>query len=308
MSVAYKDYYKILGVSRTATPEEIQKAYKKLARKFHPDLNKDNKDAEERFKEVNEANEVLKDAEKRKLYDQLGPNYQHGQQFQNPHGFQGGRGYAGADFGGSGFSDFFETLFGGGFGGQGFSFNQGGPQFGGNFGGFNQAPAKGRDTESSLTLSLEEAVAGGKKSISLRGQEGARSLEVNIPAGIKNGARIRLNGQGEKGPAGPGDLYLRITIAKHPDFTLDDADIIYDLQLAPWDAVLGCKARIPTPAGAVELTIPAGTSSGKKLRLRGRGLGSGAGKGDLLVHVHVQAPDSLTERQKELWEELKALG
>ena len=317
MSVEYKDYYKILGVEKSASQEEISKAYKKLARKHHPDLNQGDKKAEEKFKELGEAHEVLKDPEKRKMYDQLGPNWQHGQNFQRPPGFENMHfnfGGSDADFGGSGFSDFFETLFGGG-GGRGFSSANfggssfGGSSFGGGFGGFSQQPRKGRDVEANLNLTLEEAYHGGRKALTLSGAPGTapRSLEVNIPAGVKNGARIRLTGQGDPGMMGgpAGDMYLKVTIHSHPHFTLDDADIIYDLHLAPWDAALGAKVTVPTLSGMVELTIAPGTGSGKKLRLRGKGLGSGKSKGDLFVRIAIDVPEPATAEARSLWEQLR---
>ncbi len=314
MSVAYKDYYKILGVSKDASKEEIAKAYKKLARKYHPDLNKDDKKAEDRFKEVNEANEVLKDPEKRRLYDQLGPNWKDGQNFQRPSGFENMRynfsgGGPGAGGGLGGFSDFFETLFGGGFGGRSTGFE--GNPFGqaGSFNGFSQGPRRGNDVEASITLTLEEAYNGGKKPVTLQGSSGQRSLEVNIPAGVKPGARIRLTGQGEEGRSGPnGDLYLRIQIAPHPEFSLDDVDVIYDLTLAPWEAALGTKIRVPTLTGAVELNISPGTSSGKKLRIRGKGLGAGQAKGDQFVRIGIAVPDSLSPEERELWTKLQEIS
>lgn len=318
MSVEYKDYYKVLGVSRNAPQEEISKAYKKLARKHHPDLNQGDKESEERFKEINEAHEVLKDPEKRKLYDQLGPNWQDGQNFQRPPGFEnmhftfGGGGPGGGGFGGSGFSDFFETLFGGGggFNTGGAHFSGAGNPFGGGFEGFSQQPRKGRDVEAGLSLSLEDAFRGGARNLTLQagGGQGSRSLEVNIPAGIKNGQRIRLSGQGDAVPGGtPGDLFLKVSILPNPRFTLDDADVLYDLPLAPWEAALGCKVQVPTLSGKVELNIAPGTSSGKKLRLRGKGLGSGSGKGDQLVRVNIVVPESTTPEAKELWDQLKDL-
>lgn len=306
MSVAYKDYYKILGVSRTATPEEINKAYKKLARKYHPDLNPGNKGAEEKFKEINEANDVLKDKEKRKLYDQLGPDYVHGQNFQRPQGFSGSFTNMGGmgDFGASGYSDFFETLFGGGFAGAQSA------GFGGQgFRGFTQGPRKGSDSQVTLPLTLEEAYKGGKRNISFATEQGQRSLEVNIPAGVKNGARIRLAGQGGPGMGGPdGDLYLKVSISPHAQFTVDDATILYDLTLTPWDAALGCKAVVPTLDGNVELTIAPGTDSGKKLRLRGKGLGSGAHKGDQIVRIHITVPKAATPEEVKAWERLRELA
>ncbi len=306
MSVSYKDYYKILGVSRTATPEELNKAYKKLARKYHPDLNPDDKGAEAKFKEINEANDVLKDKEKRRLYDQLGPDYVHGQNFQRPQGFTGSFGNRGGmgGFSSSGYSDFFETLFGGGFaGGQSAGFGSQG------FGGFTQAPRKGSDSQVTLPLTLEEAYKGGKRNISFATEQGQRSLEVNIPAGVKNGARIRLAGQGGPGMGGPaGDLFLKVSISPHAQFTVDDATIIYDLSLPPWDAALGCKVLVPTLDGNVELTIAPGTGSGKKLRLRGKGLGSGAQKGDQIVQIHITVPKAATPEETQAWEQLKQLA
>lgn len=313
MSVEYKDYYKILGIDKTTSTSEISKAYKKLAKKYHPDLNQGDKKAEEKFKEVNEAHEVLKDPEKRKMYDQLGPNWQHGQNFQRPPGFENMHFTFGSGGEAGGFSDFFETLFGGSRRGD-FSSSFGGSPFGASFdaGGFReyaQRPRKGRDVEANLSLTLAEAYHGGKKNISLSGGAGypPRSLEVDIPAGVKNGARIRLAGQGDAGTSGAasGDLFLKVSIKPNPDFVLDDADILYDLHLPPWDAVLGCKVRVPTLAGNVELTIAPGTGSGKKLRLRGKGLGSGKNKGDQLVRVIVDAPEATEPEVRALWEELQ---
>lgn len=324
MSVEYKDYYKILGVEKSASTEDISKAYKKLARKHHPDLNQGDKKSEERFKEINEAHEVLKDPEKRRMYDQLGPGWQHGQNFQRPPGFENMHfDFSGMGGGASGFSDFFETLFGGGrgfsssgfsgasFGGQGFGGNQ---NFGGGqgFGGFAQQPRKGRDVEAKLALSLEEAFHGGKKAITLSGAPGAapRSLEVNIPAGVKNGARIRLAGQGDPGAMGgpAGDMFLKVSIQAHPQFSLDDADVIYDLHLPPWDAALGARVTVPTLSGMVELKIAPGTGSGKKLRLRGKGLGGGKNKGDQFVRIAIDVPEAATPEAKELWEKLREVS
>ena len=290
MSVEYKDYYKILGVSKTAQKDEISRAFKKLARKYHPDLNPDNAEAEKKFKEVNEAHEVLKDLEKRRMYDQLGPNWQQGQNFgggayqnMNFGGFQGG---------GGDFSDFFETIFGGG-------------GFGG--GGYANRPQRGRDVEASLSLTLEEAYHGGRKSITLsEAGGGTKSLEVNIPAGIKEGARIRLSGQGDQGYAGgpAGDLYLKVTIAAHHRFSLDGLNVILDLPLAPWEAALGAEVTVPTLDGNVNLRIAPGSNSGRKLRLRGKGLGNASNKGDQFVRIKIVVPDSATEKQTEMWEEL----
>jgi len=327
MSVSYKDYYQILGVSREASQEEIGKAFKKLARKYHPDLNPDNKEAEQKFKEVNEAYEVLKDPEKRKRYDQLGANWEHGQHFEPPPGYENVRftfGGGGEGFGGSGFSDFFETLFGdifqearggsrrsrsAGFGADPFgAFGRSG------FGGARQA-MKGEDARTTLELTLEEAYHGGQKSISLQeqtvGPDGrptvrSKNLDVNIPPGVSDGSSIRLSGQGGPGAGGgqSGDLYLQVKLLPHRLFSVEGKNIVYDLPLAPWEAAMGTKLEVPTLDGRVDMKIPAGTSSGQKLRLKGKGLGRGASKGDQLVRVQIKVPKSLSEEEMELWQKL----
>lgn len=302
MGVEYKDYYKLLEVSRNATDEDIRKSYKKLARKYHPDLNPDNKEAEARFKDINEAYEVLKDPEKRKLYDQLGPNWQQGAQF-NQQNFGGGGQFHFNSSGGN-FSDFFETIFGGMGGMGGSSSFRDDP-----FAEFSR-PKRGRDVESELKLTLEEVHKGGSKTISINSSSGPKSLEVKIPVGVKEGARIRLAGQGESAanPGGKsgqaGDLYLKVKYLPHNNFSVDGTAIIHDLALAPWEAALGAKVQVPTLDGKVELNIPAGTSSGKKLRLRGKGLGSANDKGDELIHISIKLPADLTDEAKNLWEKL----
>ncbi|WP_291322560.1 J domain-containing protein [Desulfonatronospira sp.] len=317
----YKDYYKILGVDKKASQEEITKAYKKLARKYHPDLNPDDPSAENNFKDVNEAYEVLKDPEKRRHYDALGPDWQHGQNFQPPPGyenmhfeFRGDPGAArGFDMGG--FSDFFESIFRG-FDGQSQDFRSAGSR------GFRGDPfsgrgfsSKGQDAEATLELTLEEAYKGGKKSITLQeqvmGADGMphvqnKTLSVNVPQGIKDGSKIRLSGQGApgRGQGAAGDLYLKIRIAPHPYFKVDGNNIVYDLPLAPWEAVLGAKVRIPTLDGDVEMNIPAGISSGQKMRLKGRGLGRPEVKGDQMVRIMIKVPKNITEEEKDLWQQL----
>lgn len=302
MAPEYKDYYKILGVEKTSTTEVIAKAYKKLARKYHPDLNPNNPEAEDKFKEVTEAYEVLKDDEKRKLYDQLGPNWQNSQQFQ---GGGGGFNFNGQNFESGDFSDFFETLFG----------NMGNSRttrsgFGANpFGSSYTRQQRGRDVEAEISISLEDSVKGGEKSFTLDSQQGQRNLKVNIPAGIKEGAKLRLAGQGGSGQnSSDGDLFLKIKFMPHPIFIQDGTDLIYDLHLMPWEAVLGSKARIPTLEGDVELNIPKATSSGRKMRLSNKGLGLGAGKGrgNLLVRIQIDAPSDLSPKALELWEALSA--
>jgi curved DNA-binding protein len=312
----YKDYYKLLGVSRSAPKDEIGKAFKKLARKYHPDLNPNDATAEAKFKEINEAYEVLKDEKKRKLYDQFGSDWEHGQNFQPPPGYEN------MNFGGSGgfqqggFSDFFETIFGGGGGGFRGGFQQGGFSQGGFGGSYQQRPRRGSDSEAVYELTLDEAYRGGSKSITLQeqvaGPDGiprmtTKTLDVKVPAGIKDGQKIRLAGQGNPGMGGgsKGDLYLRIKLLPHHLFKVNDNDIILDLPLAPWEAVLGETVRIPTLDGAVEMKIPPGIGSGKKLRIKGRGLGSGARRGDQYVRIMIQSPDRLSNEARRLWEELR---
>lgn len=317
----YKDYYEILGVDKKSSKEEISKAYKKLAKKYHPDLNPNDPKAEDKFKEVTEAYEVLKDDEKRKLYDSLGSNWQHGQNFQPPPGYEnvhfhhrGGQGGAGFDF-----SDFFENIFGGGFGSSGRGFQRSSRDFQRDpfsGAGFSR---KGQDAEASLELSLEEAYQGGTKSITLqeqvigpdrRPQVQDKTLQVNIPAGIKDGNKIRLSGQGSAGfgSGQAGDLYLKVKVLPHPVFKPDGNNIIYDLALAPWEAALGGKVRIPTLDGDIEMSIPEGISSGQKLRIRGKGMGRGSAKGDQLVRIMIKVPEKTTQEEQELWKKLSQVS
>lgn len=305
MAVSYQDYYKLLGVDRGAKPEEISRSFKKLARKYHPDLNPGNKEAEEKFKEINEAYEVLKDPEKRKLYDQFGSDWQHGQQFSGQ-----GQDFGGMHFdfgsGGSGgmgggdFSDFFESLFGNARGGHGGGFGSDA------FGGFSQRPRRGSDVEAELPLTLAEALKGGKRNITLEMGGAPKNFEVNIPAGIKDGKKLRLTGKGNPshngGPAG--DLFLRISYLPDKHFKVDGDNLHCDIYLSPWEAVLGAKVPVPTLEGNVELKIPAGTSSGRKFRLRGKGMGTPSKRGDLLVKVMISVPSELTEEERELWQKL----
>ncbi|NDV18016.1 DnaJ domain-containing protein [Pseudodesulfovibrio sp. JC047] len=322
----YKDYYKLLGVSRSASRDEISKGFKKLARKYHPDLNPNDSGAETKFKEINEAYEVLKDEKKRKLYDQFGSDWEHGQNFQPPPGYEnmqyGGGGFGG---GGAGFSDFFETIFGGGGAPGGGGFHQGGFRQGGfhqggfGGGGYQQRPRRGSDSEASYEMTLEEAYRGGKKSITVQeqtsGPEGiprmtTKTLEITVPAGIKDGQKIRLAGQGNPGMGGgpKGDLYLKIRLMQHHMFKVSDTDIILDLPLSPWEAALGANVRVPTLDGAVEMKIPPGIGSGKKLRIKGRGLGSGAKKGDQFVRIMIQVPERLSGKERDLFEQLQEVS
>lgn len=302
MAVSYKDYYKLLGVGRDAKAEDISKAYKKLARKYHPDLNPSSKDAEEKFKEINEAYEVLKDQEKRTLYDQLGPDWQNGQQFQSGQDFANMHfNFNGQNMDGAGFSDFFESIFGSG-GGR----NTRGSQFGPDpFSGFSTRPRRGRDVEAELVLSLEEVMRGGKRNVTIQMLQGAKTLEVNVPAGIRDGAKLRLSGQGDPANGGtPGDLFLRIRYEPHARFKVDGENILCDVAVTPWEAVLGAKVLVPTLEGEVELTIPAGSSSGRKIRLRGKGLGAASKRGDLFVRVIIRVPAELSSEERGLWEQL----
>lgn len=302
----YKDYYQILGVAREAPAEDIKKAYRRLARKYHPDVSKE-PGAEERFKEVAEAYEVLRDADKRAAYDQLGNNWQAGQEFRPPPGWQSGpRARPGAGgFGGRDFSDFFESLFGG-LGGRGGFTGMGG------MGGFATA---GQDQTVSLEITLEEAYQGGQRSLQLQAPEReadgrvttrTRTLNVRIPAGVTNGQKIRLSGQGSAGSGGgsSGDLYLAVTIRHHPLYKVQGRDLTLELPLAPWEAALGCKVEVPTLGGPVTLNIPANAHNGQKLRLRGRGL-PGQPPGDQFVMLRIVNPPANTEEARELFRRME---
>lgn len=287
----YKDYYKILGVDRKASADEIKRAYRKLARQYHPDKNTA-ANAEDRFKEVSEAYEVLSEPEKRQAYDQLGPNWKSGQQFRPPPGWNFNTGGArGAEAGG--FSDFFSTLFGGndfgGFGGAD-GFSQSG--FGGGFGGA-QRPSASR---ANLTISLEDSYNGANRKLSL---SDGRTLQVKIPKGIVSGKTMRLSGQG----AGGNDLLLEISIAPHRRYELDGKNVIVTVPLAPWEAALGGKISVPTLGGEVQMNLPAGTQSGQKLRLKGRGL-PGSPAGDQFVRLEIRNPSADNPEQRLAFEEL----
>ncbi|MDG1688145.1 MAG: DnaJ C-terminal domain-containing protein [Gammaproteobacteria bacterium] len=280
----YKDYYKILGVSRDVPQDELKKAYRKLARKYHPDVSKE-ANAEAKFKEVGEAYEALKDPEKRAQYDQFGSSYQHGQSFNPPPGW-GGQG--GAGMGGGNFSSFFESMFSGG-----------------GMGGNDQFFAQGEDVNAKITVSLEDAFNGAKKSIRRPGganQTG--TINVKIPAGITSGKKIRLAGQGKAG-AGveAGDLFLEINIANHAYYQVEDKDVIINLPISPWEAALGAKITVPTLAGKISLTIPTSAKSGQKMRLKGRGL-PGKQAGDQIVVLQIMTPPADTPEAKQLYQQM----
>lgn len=314
MPVQYKDYYATLGVPKTATQDELKKAFRKMARQYHPDVAKDKKTAESKFKEVNEAYEVLSDPEKRQRYDTLGADWD--RQGPPPRGGAGRRpGAPGGDpfgngggfsFGGTGFSDFFEQFFGGGRAGAG----RGGMPGVGGFPG--AAPDRGSDIEADLLVTIEEALHGAKKAISFRrdGSSKVQTFEVRIPKGVREGQKIRLAGQGEgAGAVGAGDLYLRVRFERHPDYTVDGADLIYELDVPVAQAVLGTEVEVPTPDGSVRLKVPAGSQPGRKFRVKGRGLPTKMGeRGDFYVKLEVAVPTNLSNAERELWEKLSAIG
>src|SRR5437016_13632197 len=313
MAVQFRDYYETLGVSKTATDDEIRKAFRKLARKYHPDVNKDKATAEEKFKQINEAYEVLGDPEKRQKYDQLGANWNQPGGFQPPpqwggqpgggfHQWGGDGGGVEFEFGGTGFSDFFEAFFGGGRGRSAF----------GGFGGRTATAERGADVEADIMVTLEEALNGSTRTVSLRraGSDKVEQYQVKIPRGVREGQRIRLAGQGEAGVGGgkSGDLFLRVRLARHPDFSVEGSDLIHEVRIQPWQAVLGGELLVPTPEGKVRLKIPPGTQGGQRFRLRERGLPGVSGKrGDLYVVGQINIAKELTERERELWSELAKL-
>jgi len=309
LAVGFRDYYEVLGVPRGAGDEEIRSAYRKLAREYHPDVNKD-PGAEDRFKEVSEAYEVLRDPEKREKYDRLGANWKAGEDvsgasgfggssgFGGASGFGGGSGFAGGFGGGNGegfgdgggFSDFFESFFGG--------------RGGGSARGFEGFSMRGGDQEATLEITLAEAARGGKRKFSLAD---GRDFEVRIPPGVRDGQKIRLAGQGEEGASGgpAGDLYLRVRIKRDPRFRREGDDLVVEIPVAPWEAALGATVPVPTLDGSAKVKVPAGSSSGRRLRLKGEGMPSpGGGKGDLYASVRIVVPKKLEKRERELFEEL----
>ncbi|PZR75381.1 MAG: J domain-containing protein [Chthoniobacterales bacterium] len=317
MPVQFRDYYETLGVSKTATDDEIRKAFRKLARKYHPDVAKDKATAEEKFKQLNEAYEVLGDPEKRRKYDELGANWNQPGGFQPPPGWDqqqrggGFRRYGGGEgggvefeFGGTGFSDFFEAFFGGGRSQAGFG--------GGSFGQRPRGPEKGSDVEADIMVTLEEALHGSKRTVSLRrsNSDKVETYQVKIPKGVHEGQRIRLAGQGEAGAAGgkSGDLFLRVRLARHPDFTVEGSDLIYEVKIPPWQAALGGELQVPTLENKVRLKIPPGTQAGQRFRLRGHGLPTASGaRGDLFVVTQIEIPKKLTDPEREIWRQLAEL-
>jgi curved DNA-binding protein len=326
--LAFKDYYQALGVDKKASQDDVQRAYKKLARKLHPDVNKE-PGAEDRFKELGEAYEVLRDPEKRSKYDRFGHAWKQAEQrtggappgWENVRveygpGFERDFGVGGGGFGGGGggfeggdseaFRSLFEELFGGGGG----PFGGAGPRGGGFHTAGRRSPARrGADNEAELEITLEEAARGGKRKITLADPTSGehQTLEVNVPPGIRTGKKLRLSGQGSAGHGGAprGDLLLKVKLRPHPRFRLRGEDLHVDLKVAPWEAALGSEVEVPTLDGEQRVKIPAGTSSGAKIRLRGKGFPSTDGKaGDLFAEVSIVVPKELGERERELYEEL----
>jgi len=306
----YKDYYKIMGVARDASQDEIKRAYRKLARKFHPDVSKE-AGAEEKFKELQEANEVLKDTEKRAAYDQLGARWKEGQEFRRPpdwgKDFEHSRDFAGGGAGSADASDFFSSLFGARspFGGE--------HAGGGARGGFN---AGGQDHFAKIEIALEDAYHGGAHTIELKSPElqadghviaKPRTLRVNIPAGVIEGQQIRLAGQGSAGSGRAGDLYLEVTLKAHPLYHVQGRDLTLTLPIAPWEAALGASVQVPTLGGPIEMRIPANAKAGQKLRLKGRGLpGAGsAAAGDQYIVLKIVLPPGDSPRARELYEQMQ---
>jgi curved DNA-binding protein len=330
-----RDFYEVLGVPRDASAEEIQQAFRKQARRHHPDVNKDPA-AEERFKELNEAYSVLSDPKQRARYDRFGPAFRQipedydervaagagagpgwpgGQAGAGWPGGEAGSGWPGGEAGGGwpgrqaggGRVRFVRGDTGEGFGGAGVNVED---LFGDLFGA-GGAPGRvaGADQEAELRLSVEEAYRGGRRGVTLAGPDGQRTYNVTIPRGVTDGQRIRLAGQGGRGSGGAtaGDLYLRVRIEPHPVFRLDGRDIHVQLPVAPWEAALGASVPVPTPGGTAKVTVPGGSSSGRRLRLRGEGMpGPRGAPGDLYAEVRIMVPPRLSDRERELFEELAA--
>jgi DnaJ-class molecular chaperone len=327
MAVKFRDYYEVLSIPRTATAEEIKKRYRKLARQHHPDVNPGDRTAEERFKELNEAYEVLSDPEKRRRYDQLGPNWKAGADFTPPPGWEGAGvdlgDIFGSEHGAGGFSDFFEAIFGGQ---RRAKARRGGAGF----------AVRGSDIEAEMSLTLEEAHQCVTRRITLEADETCsdcngsgskankvcnscqgtgsihrpRALEVVVPAGVRDGSVIRLAGQGGSGANGapPGDLYLRVGLEPHRLFSvIGNDDVQIQLPITPWEAVLGAKVKVPTLDGPVEMTIPEAAQGGQRLRLRGQGLKRRhGGRGDQYVELKIVVPPKLSAKEKEMFEKLTA--
>ncbi len=302
----YRDYYEILGVDRKAGQDEIKKIYRKLARKYHPDVSKE-KNAESRFKEIGEAYEVLRDKEKRASYDRLGANWKQGQDFTPPPGWGGGFSQAGgfsSNRDGASFSDFFESMFG-----QATSSHTGAD-------GFSRASqqTRGQDQLAKIEIDIEDSIKGASKNITLKipqksGQQiiiNERVLKIKVPKGIKSGQKIRLSGQGAEGVGGGpnGDLQLEVSFRKHPLYRVEEADIYLDLPVTPWEAALGADIDIPTPDGRITIKVPPDSVQGKKLRLKGRGI-PGKQVGDFFVVINLTLPKGASTNAHELYRKMQ---
>jgi curved DNA-binding protein len=300
--VEFKDYYQVMGVARDATDAQIKQAYRKLARKYHPDVSKE-KDAEARFKEVGEAYEVLKSPEKRAAYDQLGKDYRPGQEFKPPPNWDSGFEFSGAGPGDASYSDFFDALFG--------------AQARSGRGRSHAHPGRGEDHHAKVLLDLQASLNGGTRSFTLRMPEidaegrlvsKERTLNVQVPKGILSGQQIRLAGQGASAHGGtPGDLYIEVEFQPHPLYRVDGRDLYLELPVAPWEAVLGATVKTPTPGGNVELKIPSGSHAGSKLRLKGRGIPA-TQPGDFFVVLQIALPPANDEKAKAAYAALAAAG
>ena len=319
MAVEFKDYYAILGVSRDASDDEIKKAFRKLARQYHPDVAKNKKGAEAKFKEINEAHEVLSDPEKRRKYNELGANWNQPGARQ-PAGAKRGWSTSEGDqefhFGGTGFSDFFEQFFGRRQPTSDFEnlFRRSARTGGARGVGGAEFAARGEDIEGDILVTLDEAMHGSMRPITLQrtdprtGQQESETFTVRIPPGAQEGRRIRVPGKGGLGVGGgqAGDLFLRVRLGAHPDFEVRGADLYHELELTPWEAVLGRHVAVPTLSGTIKLRIPPGTSTGKQLRVRGLGLPKSPGgeRGDIYVVVRIQVPMTVSDEERALWEQL----
>jgi len=320
MAIEFKDYYQVLGVTPKATDEEIKKAFRTLARKYHPDVAKDKKSAEEKFKEINEANEVLSNPESRRKFDQLGADWKTGSRPPPGRGGSqpaGGASRGGADefrFEGTGFSDFFEQFFGGRA-----ARSRGGSPFGAqDFANGHEEPEvalRGQDIQGDILITLDEVLNGAMRTISVQrtnartGQAETETHQVRIPKGVRAGQTIRVSGKGGEGSNGgrAGDIYLRVRYAQHPDWQVRGADLVGHLELAPWEAVLGATVPVQTLEGTVSVKVPAGIQAGHQLRVRGKGLPDGAAKrGDIYVGISIQTPSRIGKEEERLWKDLAA--
>jgi curved DNA-binding protein len=322
MAVQFKDYYATLGVGRNASDDEIKKAFRKLARQYHPDVAKNKKEAEVKFKEINEAHEVLSDPEKRRKYNELGANWEQGGMAQGRTAGPRRRNATDGDqefhFGGTGFSDFFEQFFGRRQSTSDFDEMFRRSHTGGRGSGGSQFAARGSDIEGDILVTLDEALHGSMRTLTLQrvdprtGQRETETFTVRIPPGAQEDRRIRVPGKGGPGVGGgpAGDLLLRVRLAAHPDFEVRGVDLYHELELAPWEAVLGRQVTVPTLSGTIKLRIPPGTKNGKQLRVRGQGLPtSPAGeRGDIYVVVRLQVPTEISDEERALWEKLARLS